>query len=112
MGFPVLTTGYVLAPRGVGTMIAMVLVGRLIGNLDTRLLILLGIGLTALSLWEMSGFTTEVPVSTIDWTGIIQGLGPGLIFAPLSTVAFLTLVPHYRTEGTAMLTLMRNTATR
>src|SRR3546814_20884515 len=99
MGFPVLTTGYVLAPRGVGTMIAMVLVGRLIGKLDTRALILLGIGLTALSLWEMSGFTTEVPISTIVWTGITQGLGLGFIFVPLSTVTFSTLAPNYRTEG-------------
>lgn len=108
MGFPVLTTGYVLAPRGVGTMIAMVLVGRLIGKVDTRLLILLGIGLTALSLWEMSAFTTEVPVSTIVRTGIIQGLGLGFIFVPLSTVTFSTLAPHYRNEGTAMFSLMRN----
>ncbi|MGD9601804.1 MAG: DHA2 family efflux MFS transporter permease subunit [Gammaproteobacteria bacterium] len=108
MGFPVLITGYVLAPRGIGTMIAMVLVGRLIGKLDTRLLILLGIGLTALSLWEMSGFTTEVPVSTIVWTGIIQGLGLGFIFVPLSTLTFSTLAPHYRNEGTAMFSLMRN----
>ncbi|PJK27747.1 EmrB/QacA family drug resistance transporter [Minwuia thermotolerans] len=108
MGFPVLTTGYVLAPRGVGTMIAMILVGRLIGMVDTRLLILLGIGLTALSLWEMSAFTTEVPVSTIVWTGIIQGLGLGFIFVPLSTVTFSTLAPHYRNEGTAMFSLMRN----
>src|SRR3546814_16044993 len=83
MGFPVLTTGYVLAPRGVGTMIAMVLVGRLIGKRDTRALILLGIGLTALSLWEISGFTTEVPISTIVWTGIPQRLGLGFIFVPL-----------------------------
>jgi MFS transporter, DHA2 family, multidrug resistance protein len=108
MGFPVLTTGYVLAPRGVGTMIAMIIVGRLIGKLDTRLLILLGIGLTALSLWEMSGFTTEVPISTIVWTGVTQGLGLGFIFVPLSTVTFSTLAAHYRNEGTAMYSLMRN----
>lgn len=89
-------------------MIAMVLVGRLIGKLDTRLLILLGISLTALSLWEMSGFTTEVPISTIVRTGITQGLGLGFIFVPLSTVTFSTLAPHYRNEGTAMFSLMRN----
>lgn len=108
MGFPVLTTGYVLAPRGVGTMIAMIIVGRLIGKLDTRLLILLGNGLTALSLWEMSGFTTEVPISTIVWTGVTQGLGLGFIFVPLSAVTFSTLAAHYRNEGTAMYSLMRN----
>ena len=108
MGFPVLTTGYVLAPRGVGTMIAMLLVGRLIGRLDTRLLILLGLALTALSLQEMSGFTTDVPVATLVRTGITQGLGLGFIFVPLSTLTFSTLAPHYRTEGTAMFSLMRN----
>jgi DHA2 family multidrug resistance protein len=89
-------------------MIAMIIVGRLIGKLDTRLLILLGIGLTALSLWEMSGFTTEVPISTIVWTGVTQGLGLGFIFVPLSTVTFSTLAAHYRNEGTAMYSLMRN----
>lgn len=108
MDFPVLTTGYVIAPRGIGTMIAMVFVGRLIGRTDIRLLILIGIGLTAFSLWEMSGFTTEVAVSTIIWTGVIQGLGLGFIFVPLSTHAFSTLAPHFRNEGTAMFSLMRN----
>lgn len=108
LGYPVLTTGIVLAPRGVGTMISMLIVGRLVGKVDTRLLILFGISLTALSLWEMCGFNTEVPVSTIVWTGVLQGLGLGFIFVPLSTVTFSTLVPHYRNEGTAMFSLMRN----
>ena len=106
--FPVLTTGYLLAPRGLGTMIAMVMVGRLIGKLDTRLLILLGIGLTALSLWEMSGFSLDVPPAMIVRTGITQGLGLGFIFVPLSTVTFSTLAPRDRNEGTAMYSLMRN----
>ncbi len=108
MDFPVLITGYALAPRGIGTMIAMMIVGRLVGRMDTRLLILTGIALTALSLWEMSRFTTEVPIATIVWTGITQGLGLGFIFVPLSTLAFSTLAPHFRNEGTAMFSLMRN----
>ncbi|MCF8466912.1 MAG: DHA2 family efflux MFS transporter permease subunit [Sneathiella sp.] len=108
MGFPVLTTGYVLAPRGIGTMVSMMVVGRLMGRVDTRLLILIGISLTAYSLWEMTGFTTEVSISTIVWTGITQGLGLGFIFVPLSTLAFSTLAPHFRNEGTAMFSLMRN----
>ncbi|MFC4272558.1 DHA2 family efflux MFS transporter permease subunit [Sneathiella chungangensis] len=108
MGFPVLTTGYVLAPRGIGTMMAMVVVGRLMGRVDTRLLILFGISLTSFSLWEMSGFTTEVSISTIVWTGITQGIGLGFIFVPLSTLSFSTLAPHFRNEGTAMFSLMRN----
>lgn len=108
MGFPVLVTGFVLAPRGIGTMFAMMIVGRLVGRVDTRLLILVGIGLTALSLKEMAGFTAEVDVSTLVWTGVVQGLGLGFIFVPLSTTAFSTLRPQYRNEGTAMFSLMRN----
>jgi DHA2 family multidrug resistance protein len=108
MGYPVLTTGYVLAPRGLGTMIAMLLVGRLIGRVDVRLLILTGLGLVAFSLWQMAAFTTEVSVSAIVESGLIQGLGLGFMFVPLSTVTFATLPPERRTEATAMFSLMRN----
>lgn len=108
MGLPVLTTGNILAPRGIGTMLAMMVVGRLIGRIDSRLLILLGLSLTALSLHRMAGFTVDVPLSTIAWTGILQGLGLGFIFVPLSTLTFATLAPRYRNEGTAMFSLMRN----
>ena len=108
MDYPVLTTGYVLAPRGVGTMIAMLLVGRLIPRMDARLLILNGLILTAISLWQMSGFNTQVSEWLIVQTGVVQGLGLGFIFVPLSTLAFATLEVRFRTEGTAMFSLMRN----
>lgn len=108
MGYPVLTTGYVLAPRGVGTMIAMMAVGRLSGKVDPRAMMLAGLLLTAYSLWEMARFTTEVSVGTLVSTGVTQGLGLGFIFVPLSTTTFATLAPRYRTEGTAMFSLVRN----
>ncbi len=108
MGFPVITTGYILAPRGLGTMVAMIIVGRLIGRIDTRLLILTGLGLTALALHAMSSFTLEVSPSLLAWTGIIQGLGFGFVFVPLSTNTFMTLPSRFRTEGTAMYSLIRN----
>jgi len=108
LGYPVLTTGYVLAPRGVGTMIGMLLVGRLAGKIDERAMILLGLVLTAVSLWEMAGFTTDVGMAAIVRSGVVQGLGLGFIFVPLSTITFATLNPRYRNEGTAMFSLMRN----
>lgn len=108
MGYPVITTGFVLAPRGVGTMIAMLLVGRLAGRIDSRALILAGLSLTALSLWEMSLFTLDVDSWTLVRTGVTQGLGLGFIFVPLSTMTFATLRPQWRTEGTALFSLMRN----
>ncbi|HEX7079507.1 MAG TPA: MDR family MFS transporter [Gammaproteobacteria bacterium] len=108
LGFPVVTTGLVLAPRGVGTMAAMLVVGRLVGKVDTRWLVLAGLVLTAFSLWEMAGFTLDVGVREIVETGVVQGVGLGLIFVPLSTAAFATLEPRYRNEGTAMFSLVRN----
>ena len=108
MGFPVVTTGFVLAPRGMGTMVAMILVGRLIGAIDTRKLIFFGLSLMVISLFIMGHFTTEVSIPVIIWTGVLQGLGFGFVFVPLSTSTFATLPQKYRTEGTAMYSLIRN----
>lgn len=107
-GYPVITTGYLLAPRGVGTMVAMFLVGRLMGRIDARLLIVTGMGLVCVSLWEMTGFTMDVPAAAIVRSGIVQGFGLGLIFVPLSTLTFATLAPHFRTDATGLFSLMRN----
>ncbi|RIY03459.1 DHA2 family efflux MFS transporter permease subunit [Aureimonas flava] len=108
LDYPVLTAGLVLAPRGIGTMIAMVVVGRLIGRVDARLLLGFGFGLTAFALHEMSLYTLDVSEATIIRTGIIQGFGIGFVFVPLSTVAFATLPSELRTQGTGFYSLMRN----
>jgi len=108
IGYPAVTTGLLLAPRGMGTMIGMLLVGRLIGRVSPRLLLLLGLSLVAGMLWEMSHFTDEVSRFALVWTGLVQGIGLGLLFVPLSTVAFSTLAPALRTEATSMYSLMRN----
>ncbi|MEO9168790.1 MAG: DHA2 family efflux MFS transporter permease subunit [Aestuariivirga sp.] len=107
-GYPVIDVGLLLAPRGMGTMIAMLMVGRLSGKLDARLMIAIGLGLTCLSLWLMTQFTLDMSGSHIVTTGILQGLGLGFIFVPLSTLTFSTLQSHYRTEGTALFSLVRN----
>ena len=108
LGYPVIMTGLLLAPRGMGTMVAMHIVGRLIGRVDTRSLLLVGFALMTISLWQMAGFTLEVGVWPIVYTGVIQGVGLGFLFVPLSTAAFSTLAPRYRNEGTAMFSLIRN----
>jgi DHA2 family multidrug resistance protein len=108
MGYPVIDVGYLLAPRGVGTMIAMVVVGRVSGKVDVRYQLLLGLILTSLALREMTHFNTDIDGWDIVRTGITQGLGLGFLFVPLSTISFSTLSPHYRNEGTALFSLMRN----
>ncbi len=108
LGFPAVTTGYVIAPRGIGTMAAMMVVGRLVGKVDTRLLVFGGLMLMAYSLWEMAQFTADVGVYEIVYTGVFQGVGLGFIFVPLSAVAFATLAPRFRHEGPAMFSLVRH----
>ena len=108
MGYPVITTGLVLAPRGVGTMIAMLIVGRLVNRIDARLLIFVGLMLTAGSLYDMTGFSLDIGTSDLVRTGITQGLGLGFIFVPLSTLTFSTLQARLRTDATALYSLVRN----
>jgi DHA2 family multidrug resistance protein len=108
MGYPVLTAGLVLGPRGLGTMVAMMMVGQLVRRIDPRLLICLGLGLGAVALWEMSGMTTNVSEWWLIRTGFIQGFGFGFNFVPMQTVAFATLPGRLRTDGAALLSLTRN----
>jgi DHA2 family multidrug resistance protein len=108
LGYSVLQSGFLTAPRGVGTLISMIVVGRLVGRVDARLLILLGIGLMALSLWQMSGFTLDMDSRPVIVSGLVQGLALGLIFVPLNTVAFGTLDPRYRTTAAALFNLSRS----
>jgi MFS transporter, DHA2 family, multidrug resistance protein len=110
IGYPIVTAGLLLATRGCGTFVAMMLVGRMMRLIEARTLIIAGLGLTCLSLFYMTGWTDQTGVPTIIAISIVQGFGFGLVFVPLSTVAFLTLPNHLRTDGTAMLTLLRNVA--
>jgi len=110
IGYPIITAGLLLASRGCGTFVAMMLVGRMMRYIEARTLIISGLGLTCLSLFYMTGWTDQTGVPEIVTLSIIQGFGFGLVFVPLSTVAFLTLPNHLRTDGTSMLTLMRNVA--
>ena len=108
MNYPVMTAGLVMGPRGLGTMVCMFLVGRLIGKVDTRWLLTIGLGLTAWAMWAMTGWTPAVSQWTIVSVGFVQGAGLGFLFVPLTTVAFSTLPAHMRGDGTGLYNLSRN----
>lgn len=108
MRYPTLAAGVVLAPRGVGTLIAMALVGRLMRSVDARLLVLTGLLLTAWSLDQMTTFAVEMGEGPILISGFIQGAGMGMVFVPMSTLAFATLAGEHRTDATALFTLVRS----
>jgi DHA2 family multidrug resistance protein len=108
MNYPVLSAGLVMGPRGLGTMGAFMLVGRLVGRVDTRLLLAIGLGLTAWSFAAMTGWTPDVSQTTIILTGVVQGVGLGFLFLPLSVVTLATLRPEWRAEAAGFSTLLRN----
>ena len=108
LGYPVATTGLVTAPTGLGTMIAMLFVGRMVGRVDLRLTLFLGFGVTALALWRMTGYSLDLSASDIIWPGVLQGIGVGMVFVPLTAAAFATLQPAMRAQGTAIFSLVRN----
>jgi DHA2 family multidrug resistance protein len=107
-GYSVLQSGFLTAPRGIGTLISMLIAGRATGKIDARLLVGIGVVLMGLSLYMMTGFAIEQPSRPVIVSGVVQGLGLGLIFVPLQTLAFQTLAPRMRTTGAALLNLSRN----
>jgi DHA2 family multidrug resistance protein len=108
MGYSVFQSGLATAPRGVGTLIAMLLVGRIVGRVDVRLIIGTGLMLAALSLWQMSHFSMLMDMAPVVWTGVIQGLGIGIAYVPMAALTFATLPAVMRNEGTALFNLIRN----
>jgi DHA2 family multidrug resistance protein len=108
LGYPVLTSGYLLGARGVGTFVAMMFVGRMLGTRDARPFMLFGLTLATLAQWVMVGWNDDVSARAIALNGMLQGFGLGFVFTPLNTVAFATLPRELRAEATGLWTLVRN----
>jgi DHA2 family multidrug resistance protein len=107
MNYPVFDAGWMMAPRGFGTMLAMIFVGRMVNKIDGRLFILVGFLLTAASLWQMTGYSLYMGSWPILFAGFSQGFGLGLTFVPLNMLALSDLPRHILTQGTALRSLMR-----
>jgi DHA2 family multidrug resistance protein len=107
-GYSVTDTGLLMAPRGVGTMIAMVLAGRFAARFDPRYVMASGLMLLLWSTFEMSRWTPDIAPWWLIVTTFIQGIGMGFVFVPMNLVAFATLPAHFRTDGSALVNLIRN----
>jgi len=107
MGYPTLTTGLTLAPRGIASMFAMMIVGRLITRFDPRLLITLGIFIFSAGSYLTTQYSLVMGIGWVIAPMILQGAGLGMVFIPLSTLAFSTLPPQYSAEAAGMYSLLR-----
>jgi DHA2 family multidrug resistance protein len=107
-GYSITTTGILMAPRGAGTMLAMMLAGRLASRADSRLLMFSGILMISGSMWAMTGWTPDIDAWSMASTTFLQGVGLGFVFIPLQVVAYATLAPDLRGDATALFSLVRN----
>ena len=107
-GYPVIDVGVLLASRGVGTMATMLLAGRLPADHDPRPVLLSGLAMSAVATGSISTFGPDTGAAAFVLTGLLQGVGLGLIFPPLSAMTFATLAPAYRNEGASLFQLLRN----
>lgn len=108
MDYPVVLTGLVTAPRGIGVVFGMIIVGRLMQVTNVRAVIAIGVLITAYSLWQMTQFSPDMTYMPMVLSGLSQGFGIALVYVPLSATAFSTLDPNLRNEGAALFSLMRN----
>jgi DHA2 family multidrug resistance protein len=107
MNYPISTSGVLMMPRGIGTMAASVIAGPLLMRMQPRPLVFLGIFLMATSTWAMSLFTRDVDAATIALTVGVQGAGFGFFSVSVTTMAFQTLSPMLRPDGSSFISLSR-----
>ena len=107
LGYPIVTTGLIMAPRGIATAIAMIIVGRLVAKTDPRILVGVGMLTSALGSWAMTHYSLDITTFWIIWPAAVQGLGLGLIFVPLSTIAYATLPRAKMAEAAGIYSLVR-----
>jgi DHA2 family multidrug resistance protein len=110
MGYSAMISGLMSVPRGLLMMATLVIIGRLDAIVDRRVLVATGLFFCVLGFWRMTGFSLSMGTQSIVWAGALQGIGQGIIFVPLATLAFATVDPVLRPEATAIANLVRNLA--
>jgi DHA2 family multidrug resistance protein len=108
MGYPTLTAGELMAPRGIASFFSMAAVANIIGRVDPRKIIALGLCLSVLGTYAMTYFSLDSSKSFIVWTSMVQGFGMGMFFVPLSTLAFATLQTQDAAEASGLFSFGRS----
>lgn len=108
LGYPAVQSGLAVSPRGIGSMASMIIVGRLVGKIDSRMLMTFGFTILALSMYMLVGLNLEIATTNIIWPNIISGFAMGFIFVPLTTTATGTLSREQMGNAAGIYSLMRN----
>ncbi len=109
LGYPAVESGMAVSPRGIGAVISMIVVGRLISRVDARYLIVFGFSVLSFSTWMFTWINMNISPSNIMIPMVISGLGMGFVFVPLTTMAMATLPQDQIGNASGIYNLMRNT---
>jgi DHA2 family multidrug resistance protein len=107
-GYPVMDTGLLMAPRGIGVMITSMLAGYLARHFDFRMVIFTGYLIAAAGMWYMTGWALDMGSTPILIASFLQGLGFGMIVSPMNVMAFSSLSPQLRPDGSSLMALFRS----
>jgi DHA2 family multidrug resistance protein len=107
LGYSALQSGYASMPRGIGSLVGFLLMPLLLRRFSPRLVVLTGVLISLFAVWQMIGFDLSMTSKQIVLAGLTQGVGSGLLFAPMSVLAYVTLNPKHRPEGTTVSTMVR-----
>jgi DHA2 family multidrug resistance protein len=108
LGYTATEAGKVISPGGFAVMLMMPIVGGLVGRVDARWLVAIGLVATSLALFNMTRFNTDIDYATVAWARIYQSVGLGMLFIPVNTIAFLGLPPAKNNDASALINMMRN----
>jgi DHA2 family multidrug resistance protein len=108
LGFPTMTAGLYLVPRGIATFVAMSVVGKLSGKVSARAMVFTGLVLSFFGAWMMTGISPQSSGSVILWPMLLQGLGMGLVFVPMSALTFATIPRQLASEAAGLYSLVRS----
>ena len=108
LGYPAVTTGLAMVPRGVASALGMVIVGRFLTPGNSRAFVVAGLVSTSLSTYFMTWYSLEVDTFWIVWPTIFQGIALGMIFVPLSTLAYQTLAADATDQASSIFSLARS----
>jgi DHA2 family multidrug resistance protein len=109
MGYPALESGMAVSPRGIGAIISMVVIGRLVGKIDNRYLIMFGFSVLSFAIYLFTDINLQISMGSIVWPNVISGLAMGFVFVPLTTIAMGTLSNEEVGNASGVFNLMRNT---
>ena len=108
LGYPSLQAGIAMAPRGMGSLIGMPMIGLLIGKIDARKLVALGLVVGAATLIWLGQLNLNAGYWDVFWPQFLQGLGLSALFVPLTTISMDPIPRERMGNATSLFNLMRN----